>query len=62
MAWIVFFVLVITIPVGLLWWRRRDSGPGADGHDPHGHRDIARDGGEPPGPYQRGDWGAGGNV
>ena len=54
MAWFVFFALVvIAAPIALLVWRRRDSGPGAEGTepraaDPHANRNYAADGGPTP--------------
>ncbi len=48
MAWFVFFGLVIATPIALLVWRRRDSGPGDKGTDPHANRNHAADGGPTP--------------
>ncbi len=60
MAWFVFFAVVLLVPIGLLVWRRRDSGPGAGGTDPRGHRNTGSAGGPPP---QGDGWGgADGNL
>ncbi len=61
MAWLVFLALVVAVPIGLLVWRRRDGGPGEDGTDPHGNRDLGADGG-PPGSSQKDGWGGVGGA
>ena len=52
MAWLVFFALVVAVPIALLVWRRRDSVPGAEGNDPQANRNDDADGG--PTPHYRG--------
>jgi hypothetical protein len=66
MAWFVLFALIIAAPFALLAWRRRDSGPGEDGTDPHANRNYPAEGGPTPhhgGPGTGTDnWGGGGDI